>query len=386
MTPRAATLAMFVVNGAVVGTWIANIPGLQSSLAASATEIGLVLLSGALGSLLAQQVTGQLLMRLSSRRILTVAAFIFPLMAPLPLLAPDTLILAPVLFVLGYVNSTMDLSMNAHGVALETRGGKAILSGLHAGWSFGAFSGAFGAAVAVALGFGAVSEALLAAAAMWLLVLVASRSLGTGSVRTAGATGFHWPSRRTLPVALLIIPAAFVAGGLADWGGVYLRQGASSTAEMAAFAFAAYSLGLFLGRIGGDLIKERIGSMRLMQVGTLLGAAAIMTFLVVGNAYVALLGMVVAGVGLANNMPQLFGAAGRISPAGPSLSAVFMFATLAFMVEPAVIGVVSDAAGIRVAMGLLVVAAVSLAVAVTRVPAAETSPRFAAGAVAEPSS
>jgi MFS family permease len=224
---------------------------------------------------------------------------------------------------------------------------------------------------------------LTAAGVLWLVVLLASRSLGTGSVRTAGVSGFHRPSRRALPVALLIIPVAFVAGGIADWGGVYLRQGAGSSAEVAAFAFAAYSLGLFLGRSAGDLIKDHIGSVRLLQLGTLLGAAAMTVYLLVGNPYIALLGMVVAGAGLANTMPQLFGAAGRIPPSGPSLSAVFTFATLSFMVEPAVMGIVSDAVGIGWAMGLVVLAAIAVAILVTRVPAAETSPRFAPGGAVE---
>ncbi|MFI5292316.1 MAG: MFS transporter, partial [Candidatus Limnocylindrales bacterium] len=256
MRPRAATLAVFFVNGAVVGTWIASIPGIKSSLSASATEIGLVLLGAAFGSLLAQQVTGQLLMRRSSRGILVASALVLPWLVPLPVMAPDLATLALALFVFGYVNSTMDVAMNAHGLALETGGGRSILSGLHAGWSLGAFGGALGMATAVALGFGAVAEALMAAGVLWLVALLASRSLGTGSVRTAGASGVHRPSRRALPVALLIIPVAFVAGGIADWGGVYLRQGAGSSAEVAAFAFAAYSLGLFLGRSAGDLIKD----------------------------------------------------------------------------------------------------------------------------------
>ena len=32
ISPRLATFLMFVVNGAVVGTWLASIPGIQASL------------------------------------------------------------------------------------------------------------------------------------------------------------------------------------------------------------------------------------------------------------------------------------------------------------------------------------------------------------------
>ena len=108
----------------------------------------------------------------------------------------------------------------------------------------------------------------------------------------------------------------------------------------------------------------------------LLAAVAVATFLVVGTAGVALAGMVVAGIGIANAIPQLFGAAGRIPPYGPSLSAVFTFLTLAFMAGPPIIGVTSDALGISAGLGALVVASLVVVAIVPRVPRAETNPRL----------
>ena len=89
MTPRAATFLMFVVNGAIIGTWVASIPGAKSSLGASGAMFGLALLCAALGALVAQQLTGQLLVRDSSQRVLTAAALIFPLLVVLPVIAPS---------------------------------------------------------------------------------------------------------------------------------------------------------------------------------------------------------------------------------------------------------------------------------------------------------
>ncbi len=378
LSPRLATFLIFVANGAVVGTWVAAIPGIKVDLGASDTEMGLVLFCAALGALISQQVTGQLLVHVSSRRMVTTAGLIFPLLTVLPMLAPDPLVLAAVMILFGALNTAMDVSMNAHGVALETSGGKSIFSGLHAGWSLGGVVGAMGVGIAVSMGVDVVVEAVLAGLLLWLLVLVASRSLGQGSVRTEGASGIHLPPRGVLPIALLIILLAFVEGGLTDWGGIYLREGIGTSGEVAAFAYAAFSLGLFVGRLGGDRVKDRFGSIRLIQLGMLLTAAAIAAFLVVGSAVVALVGLMVAGVGVANAIPQLLGAAGRIRPHGPSLSAAFTTLTLTFMVGPPLIGATSDAAGISTAMGLFAVASLAVAVVVSRVTSAETNPRFAA--------
>ena len=142
---------MFAVNGFVVGTWIASIPGVQVSLAASATEIGIALLFTAAGSLVAMPITGQLLAHVPSRRLLIVTSLTLPFLAPLPVLAPSVPLLAVALFVFGALNGAMDVSMNAHGVTLERSLGKPITSSLHAGWSIGGLVGAAAVALAVAL-------------------------------------------------------------------------------------------------------------------------------------------------------------------------------------------------------------------------------------------
>ena len=378
MSPRLATFLMFVVNGAVVGTWGAAIPTVKNDLSATGGEFGLALLFAPLGALVAQQVTGQLLMRVSSRRILTVSALIFPWLVILPVSVPTVPLLAAALFVLGYGNATMDLSMNAHGVVLEERGGVSIMSTLHAGWSLGGVIGAVGVAAALQLGVSPQLEAVIAAFGLWLLVLLAVRYLGTGSVRTEGASGFHLPSRAVLPLAGLIVLIAFVEGGLSDWGGVYLREGIGAQDSLAAMAYAALALGLFIGRIVGDRIKDRVGSVRLIQWGMFGTAAAIAVMLLIDLPVVALLGMVAAGIGVANTVPQIFGAAGRIPPGGPSLSAVFTTLTLAFVVGPPLIGTTSDLVGISGAFWLFAIASLVVGLIAPRVPSAETNPKFRA--------
>ena len=376
VSPRLATFLMFVVHGAIFGTWIASIPGTKSSLGATGAAFGLALLAMWLGALIAQQVTGQLLVRVSSRRVLTVTALVFPLLVVLPVAAPSIGLLALSLFVLGYVNSSMDMSMNAHGVALEERGGISIMSGLHAGWSLGGAIGAVGVALAITAGIDPVVEVLFAGVALWLVALLATRHLGTGMVRTASASGIHLPGRAVLPLAGVLIFVAFVMGGLTEWGGVYLDIGAGAEASVAALAYAAFSVGSFGGRIVGDRAKDRIGSIALIRWGAVVTAVSIAVFLLIGEPLVALLGMLTAGVGLANALPQIFGAAGRIPPGGPSLSAVFTTMTLVFIVSPAIIGTSSDAIGITGVFWLFVAASLAIAVIVPRVPVAETNPRF----------
>ena len=60
---------------------------------------------------------------------------------PLPLLAPSLPLLVVALMLFGMFNGAMDVSMNAHGVAVERLLGRPIMSSLHAMFSIGGILG-----------------------------------------------------------------------------------------------------------------------------------------------------------------------------------------------------------------------------------------------------
>src|SRR5947209_1175858 len=139
MTPRLATFTVFAINGAMMGTWVAHIPWLQDHLGISKATLGLCLLCIAAGALVSMPLTGHILDGRSSPSVTRAATLIFCLMLPLPLLATSPITLAAILFVFGASGGAMDVSMNAHGVAVERELGRPIMSSLHGAWSVGGF-------------------------------------------------------------------------------------------------------------------------------------------------------------------------------------------------------------------------------------------------------
>ncbi|MGH2970397.1 MAG: MFS transporter, partial [Solirubrobacteraceae bacterium] len=148
MNVRAATTGVFFVNGAAVGVWVAQIPFVQDRFELSKSTLGLVLLSMSIGVIVALPVMGQAIVRLGSARATRAAGIACCVLVPLPLLAPDPLLLPLALLAFGAATGAMDVSMNAHGVALESALERPIMSSLHAGWSFGGFAGAGAAGLA----------------------------------------------------------------------------------------------------------------------------------------------------------------------------------------------------------------------------------------------
>ena len=361
MTPRLATFSVFMINGAMIGTWVAHIPWLQDHLGISKATLGLCLLCMAAGALISMPLTGHVLDRRPSAKVTRASALVFCLMLPLPLLATGPYMLAGILFVFGAVNGVMDVAMNAHGVALERELPKPIMSSLHGGWSLGGFAAAGTVVIAATAGADPRVESLVVGVALWLAALWVTRRLGSASAHSKTATGFALPSRAVILIGGLCFLAMMIEGGIADWSGIYLRHDIGASTAAAAMAFTGFSLGMATARLGGDALNERLGAGRLLRGGMALVAITLGAVLLIGEIVPSVIGFAFCGLGIANAVPLLFSAAGRLEPPSPSLAAAFTLGYTGFIVGPPMIGILSDQVGLPKTFVLLMVAALTVA-------------------------
>ena len=361
MTPRLATFSVFMINGAMIGTWVAHIPWLQDHLGISKATLGLCLLCMAAGALISMPLTGHVLDRRPSAKVTRASALVFCLMLPLPLLATGPYMLAGILFVFGAVNGVMDVAMNAHGVALERELPKPIMSSLHGGWSLGGFAAAGTVVIAATAGADPRVESLAVGVALWLAALWVTRRLGSASAHSKTATGFALPSRAVVLIGGLCFLAMMIEGGIADWSGIYLRHDIGASTAAAAMAFTGFSLGMATARLGGDALNERLGPGRLLRGGMALVAITLGAVLLIGEIVPSVIGFAFCGLGIANAVPLLFSAAGRLEPPSPSLAAAFTLGYTGFIVGPPMIGILSDQVGLPKTFVVLVVAALTVA-------------------------
>jgi predicted MFS family arabinose efflux permease len=361
VTPRLATFSVFMINGAMIGTWVAHIPWLQDHLGISKATLGLCLLCMAAGALISMPLTGHVLDRRPSAKVTRASALVFCLMLPLPLLATGPYMLAGILFVFGAVNGVMDVAMNAHGVALERELPKPIMSSLHGGWSLGGFAAAGTVVIAATAGADPRVESLAVGVALWLAALWVTRRLGSASAHSKTATGFALPSRAVILIGGLCFLAMMIEGGIADWSGIYLRHDIGASTAAAAMAFTGFSLGMATARLCGDALNERLGAGTLLRGGMALVAITLGAVLLIGEIVPSVIGFAFCGLGIANAVPLLFSAAGRLEPPSPSLAAAFTLGYTGFIVGPPMIGILSDQVGLPKTFVLLMVAALTVA-------------------------
>jgi len=376
VTARWATTGVFVVNGAAIGSWVAQIPWVQERFDLSRSAIGLVIVGMAVAVVLAFPIAGQAIVRHGSERIVWVGGIATSLSVVLPVLAPHPILVALGLFMLGASSATQDVSMNSHGVKVEKDLGKPIMSSLHAGWAFGGMVGAGFAAACAALGMDPRVTAAISSVLLLALLFVTARRIGGGSAAAGEDTpGFTLPSRGVLLIAILCLLVMVTEGAMADWGGLYLRQDLGASAALAALAYSFFTGGMTIGRILGDWVNARIGPVALLRWGALLTGIPLGAMLLIGQPAAALLGLFLVGLGVANGVPLMFSAAGRRpdTPPGPGIAAVSSMGSLGFLAGPPVIGVLADVISLPGALATLILGA-AVVFALARRATARTQP------------
>src|SRR5712692_5729120 len=151
---RGAVSLCFFVNGVVFASWVPHIPDLKTRLGITDGGLGLVLLSTAVGAVLALPAAGWLIGRLGSRAVTSASALGLSAAVVLPVLAPTVTLSVAALGLFGACTGLLDVSMNAQAVIVEGKHDRPIMSSFHALFSLGGLVGAAGAALAMRAGLG----------------------------------------------------------------------------------------------------------------------------------------------------------------------------------------------------------------------------------------
>lgn len=353
-----AVTFVFFAHGALFGTWVARIPAVQEDLALGEGELGLALFGATFGGLIGLSAAGWIVSRAGSRLTVRQGLPIFALVLPLLALAPNLLLLALALFAFGVAAGAVDVAMNAHGLEVERRRRRPILSSFHAGWSFGGLAGAAAGALAAATDVDPVPHFVLAALVLGGTGLVASRwTLPADADRPEHPPALARPPRRLALLGLLAFCGLFAEGAAADWSAVYLAGPLDSGAALAALGFAAFSVAMACFRLVGDRLTTRWGPVALIRRGGLLAGGGLAVALLVGHPATALVGFACMGAGLAAIVPVVFRAAGTMPgvPAGVGIAALTTVGYSAFLVGPPTIGLAAEATSLPLALGLVVV-------------------------------
>jgi MFS family permease len=367
---RVAILGYFFVLGAATATWSARLPAIKAALHLSDGRLGLALFAVPAGSVLTLALSGRIADKFGAVRVLRIAGAAVPV-ALIPIgLARDLPVLMAALVCYGALAGLLDVSMNACGARLELGYGRPILSSLHAGYSIAGLAGAGIGGISAALGAAPLPTFAVAAALLLAGGLLAGPRVTIPPVAPVPERPEDPPRRSPRQLSALLWILGLLAlcgqvgeGSAADWSAVYLHVNLGTPASVAAAGLAAFSVTMAAGRLVGDRLASRFGSVHLVRASGLLAGLGLAAGLGIRTPAAAIAGFALLGAGLAGIFPQIVSSAARMDPehAGHNIGRIAAVAYSGQLTGPVIIGALASGVGLRNA--LLVPAALALLVA-----------------------
>ncbi len=359
---RWAVGAFVFVFGVFIATWVPHIPLVKERLAVSPGWFGAALLMMGGGGVLGMLPVGWLINRWGSAQVLSWTAPLAAACLPLLALAPGFWSFVLALGTFGALAGMTDVAMNAHGLEVEKRVGRPVMSGFH-----GLFSVAGLATAGVAsLLIERLAEPERMALSTVLCVgvsLVASRFLLPAEVdRGTTSKPLALPTRATLGLGLLALLALLIEGAVLDWAGIHLRDSFAADASLTSLLVSAFFGCMAVSRLSGDALRARLGAARVLRHSAWATALAIGLALLSPSAPVALAFFALSGLTLGLMAPVLFAAGGSADPehAGRGMAAVVSLGYVGLIAGPAFVGFVAQAT--TLAIGLAAVAGLGLVI------------------------
>jgi nitrate/nitrite transporter NarK len=268
--------------------------------------------------------------------------------------------------IVGFGIGLLDVLINVEGAAVERLARRTLMPMMHAAWSVGVAAGSGIGAACAALGIAPaaqmIAEAVLIAAAALAMVagIPAGNRASDGQPRQNRGTRLRhwlhgWLDWRLLLIGVVMLGVELGEGSAGNWLTLAVRNGHGQAAAVAALFATAFAASEAITRIFGGPLVDRLGRVRTIRVTTALGVVGVVLFILAGNIWLVLVGVLLWAVGVSMGFPLGTSAAAESGPDPVAqvsvVSSIGYFANLA---GPPAIGVLAQSAGLLNSFWLIV--------------------------------
>lgn len=353
---RFALFALFGGNGLAIGTWAARTPATAEELGLGLAQMGVLITAIPLGAFLGLLASSHVLEVLGERRTALISQVIgMGALAAFGVVAVSThnaLIGAPLLALYGVGLSVTNIVINLEAAASDRVTGRTLMPVFHAAFSVGAMAGAGLGAVTSALHLSISIHFPVIAAVVFSIMLLVIRLVPELREAQTEPPSFSermrvWVEPRTLLVGFLVLAASFTEGTANNWLSLAMVSGRDWTPALGATTVTVFASAMFIGRIAGGWLVDRVGRVAALRTAFALGAVGVLVVSFV-HAEVAIFAAVALwGFGASLGYPLgMSAAADEKRNAAARVAAVATVATISGLLGPTVIGLLGEAFGL----------------------------------------
>lgn len=362
-------LAGFIVIGAAWATFFAQMPAIKAAIGASDGTYGTVLLFASSGALAAMWLA-PLADRLFARWALPGSALFLSLGMTVTGFSSDLVVFGLGMTMAAMGSGVVDVLVNVRICEVEESSGRPLMNLNHAIYSF-AYAGA-------ALATGLLREAAWQPGQIFgcLLVMVVLLSWVMLESRRPPAVPEPPLVPGTMPhllvwlTGLLVLVAFLTESSAEGWSALHLERTLGGGAAEGALGPAILGLTMGVGRLAGHFLSRQLPDIKLMAAAALVAASGLAIAGAAPSLWVAYLGFGLGGIGVSVIAPLAFALLGRQVLPQARLAAISRASVMgygAFFLGPPLMGLTSEAFGLR--MGFYLVAVLLVIAGLVLIPA-----------------
>lgn len=341
------------------GTWAIYIPAVKEKLGIDKASLGIAIFFLSLGVFTVFPVASRIINRVGVGKATWYGVLLSSVCAMLPLLAPNYYLLMGSLFLFGLSNGFTDISMNTLVTEIEKEDRKNFMSAAHGFFSLGGVLAGLGSFLIPVMP-SPVLHMLLAVVVVFLINLAFRKRYLHITAAPIEKEPFSFRLFRPL---MILGAVSFIVmgseGAIVDWSGLYLQEISKAPEFLLGAGFLSFSATMTLGRFMGDAISARIGSVRIVILGTCIAMAGYIAVLSTFTV-LAITGFALIGLGFSVIIPELFRIGGNVKGVESSQGVAFIAGSgySGFLMAPPVLGFLADKASLTLSFSTLLGSAV----------------------------
>ncbi len=335
-----------------------RMPEIKQLLDVDSSQLGLILLAGAAGSMSTIPFSGKLVARYGTKPIIA-TAFSIALVAmagmAIAALQGSVLLVVITLFITFAGAALTDVSINVDGTQVEQQLKKSVMPRMHAFFSLGAFSGAGLATAAMALNIDLATQTIILSGISLAVPFVLWKHMPdhTGQdlhhkdkteVKKDAYSPWKNPIIPLLGIGILGMTLA--EGATNDWLTLGFVEGLGQTTTNAGLAFVILQVGMVGSRFFGGALVDKIGRRKTLEVLAVAGIIGLLLVIFSHNIVLAWIGAALWGAGVSMAFPLFLAAAGEGKHSAKDVGAVATFGYAAFLIGPPILGLLAQNIGI----------------------------------------
>lgn len=353
---RVSLSLFFLLSGFCFASWASRIPTIKMFYELNDAQLGNLLLTLPISSLVGVPISGWLVAKFDSRSPLVISFVFFSLSIAMIGYSTSMLFLIIAIFLFSFCMRIINISMNTQSITLQKNFTQKIVGSFHGIWSSGGIVGVgfstwmIKEGVSIQTHFLIVSIVSLVISCAAYPFLLKNDKAPSGNKFIVGK-----PDKLIVLLGLLVFFAAVCEGGIFDWSGVYFKDVVK--VELFTLGYLIFMVFMALSRFFSDVLIEKIGMKRMYIISASLITLGIIVLILFPYLWPSIIGLSITGIGVAAIFPMTFMLAGTSTKysAGMAISIVATYAIVGMLIGPPLIGYIAHAFNLKVAFVIFII-------------------------------